>query len=400
MVLASMFRNAAKPENAAVSHHPEAPTGRRAIVMLRGTAIAPDPRVERTARWAAEAGWRVTAVGWDREGSNPLEERREGYEVLRIRVRARFCVGIRNLIPLLVWQLKLLFWLWKRRSRFQIIKASDLDTALPAIFVAKLFRKRLLYDIHDFYAESRYVPRTLQGLVRRLETWVVRHADAVMLPSEIRTAQLRGTIPKRLAILYNTPQPIAEDLLDRIEPRCAFRIAYVGILSKMRGLLQLLEVLERRPEWELEIAGYGVDHPLIQQKLRQLPNITLHGRVPAEESLAIYSRAHVIICTYDPSVPNHRLTSPNKLAEALMLGKPLIVAEGTSIDQIVKKHGLGLVVPYGNVGQLEAAFATIASRSADVRREFAVRARSLYHEKYSWSAVREVFTELLRTISN
>jgi glycosyltransferase involved in cell wall biosynthesis len=106
------------------------------------------------------------------------------------------------------------------------------------------------------------------------------------------------------------------------------------------------------------------------------------------------------MCTYDPALPNHRLTSPNKLGEALMLGKPLIVAAGTGVDQIVKEHRLGTVVSYGDADQLEQALAEIASWSADDRSEFAARGRRLYREKYSWAAMRDVFTEVLTSLAD
>jgi polysaccharide pyruvyl transferase WcaK-like protein/glycosyltransferase involved in cell wall biosynthesis len=369
-----------------------------AIVMLRGTPVAPDPAVEKGARWATDAGWQVKVVAWDRDGTHLPLERRNGYEVVRIGIRAGFGVGLRNLAPLVAWQCALLWWLLTHARRIDVIKASDFDTVLPAILAATLLRKDYIYEIHDFYADSHHVPRALQKLVGKAEIWAARWAAVVLLPSESRIVQLAGCTPKRLAIICNTPEPVNGVQLYGSADTSEFLIGYVGVLSKLRGLRELLSVLERNPDWKLEIGGYGVDHPMIERQLRALPNVKFHGKVSIKQSLDIYSRAQVIICTYDPSVPNHRLASPNKLAEALMLGKPLITAEGTSVDKFVKMYDLGAVVPYGDCHALENALSFVASWSPETRSAFARRARQIYEEKFSWSAMRQRFIGVLSDV--
>ncbi len=303
---------------------------------------------------------------------------------------------MRNFLPLIVWQVRLLLWLWQNRTSYAVVKASDLDTALPGLLVAKLFGKPFLYDIHDFYADSRYVPAPLIRAVRTLEKWVASQADVLILPDQCRLDQVRGCRSRRILIIYNTPGAISVDPRASIQiPAEAFRIGYVGILSKRRGLLALLDVMTRRPEWRLELGGYGTDDPEIERKITELPNVIFHGRVSFADAIEIYSRANVILCTYDPAVPNHRYSSPNKLAEALMLGKPLIVAEGTNIDAIVRDSQLGLCVPYGDARALERALASISSWDADETQVFVRRAQTLYEEKYSWNAMRDSFLHML-----
>jgi glycosyltransferase involved in cell wall biosynthesis len=368
--------------------------------MLGGTPIAPDPRIQNTARWAAGVGWRVTIVGWDRDASHPPFEHRSDYDIVRIPVEASFCAGMRNLLPLLLWQLRLLGWLWRRRSEYAAIKASDLDTVLPALLIAKLFHKRLLYDIHDFYADSRYVPAAIAPAVRRIERFAASRADVLILPDRSRLDQVRGCRIRRVEIVHNTPEPLPDrpaGLEYSRQPR--FTLGYVGLLSKCRGLLALLEVMAHRPEWTLEIAGYATDHPLIERQLGELPNVIFRGKVSFEDAIGIYSRANVVLCTYDPAVPNHRYSSPNKLAEALMLGKPLIVAEGTNIDRVVNECQLGLVVPYGDVPALDRALAQIASWDEQAAGDFSRKARSLYAERYSWNAMRDRFVRLLADLA-
>jgi glycosyltransferase involved in cell wall biosynthesis len=201
-------------------------------------------------------------------------------------------------------------------------------------------------------------------------------------------------------VIYNTPEMTALPTSDaELSPVGEFSIGFVGVLSTVRGLKTLFDVLERRPHWRAHIAGYGTDDLTIERKLKDLPNISFHGKVSFSEALKIYSQSNVILCTYDPTVPNHRYSSPNKLAEALMLGKPLIVALGTNVDRVVEAKNLGCVVPYGDVSALESALASIASWTPDTARRFAERARALYFQEYSWQSMGRAFTKLLDDIA-
>ena len=40
----------------------------RRVVLLRSNPVNPDPAVERIASVLADIGWKVTIVGWDRNG--------------------------------------------------------------------------------------------------------------------------------------------------------------------------------------------------------------------------------------------------------------------------------------------------------------------------------------------
>ena len=47
---------------------------KRNVAILRTTAIDPEPRVEKTAKWLQKAGFRVTIFGWDREGTSKSKD--------------------------------------------------------------------------------------------------------------------------------------------------------------------------------------------------------------------------------------------------------------------------------------------------------------------------------------
>lgn len=351
------------------------------VTICRSTPIAPDPRVERAAATLAASGISVIVVGWDRGWNLPPNEGREGYVVVRIPLTAPFGGGLRNLLGVLRWQVSLFVWLLKHCNLYAIIHACDLDTAIPAFFIAKICRKSFVLDIFDSYADAFRVG-PFYRIIRWLEALVAAQADAVIIADEVRRNQLRNVRPKRLVVTYNSPPDLYSEL-DRREEKEGFRIVYVGLLDVTRGLLTLLDVMVLHPDWTLDLAGFGVDERRIAERARNLQNVRFHGRVDYKQALQLMAAADVMIATYDPSVPNHRYSSPNKLFEAMMLGKPIVVARGTHTDELVEQYGCGIVVPYGDVRALNAALDRLAS-DPDLRQALGQAGRRAYETCYHW----------------
>lgn len=289
------------------------------------------------------------------------------------------------------WQTALLGWLIRNRNTYDIIHACDFDTIFPALISKNLWGKKLVYDIFDFYADMlRATPHGLKRIIRKIDLHAVDRADAVIIADDSRREQISGSHPRRLEIIYNSP----EDQIVTLEANSnhlpsgeSFGIAYVGNLQVERGLLELIEVLRLHPEWSLDLAGFGGDEARILAVASKLPNVTWHGKVPYQQALELEFHADVIVATYSPQIPNHRFSSPNKLFEAMMLGKSVIVARGTNMDRIVEHENCGIVVEYGNSSALEAALALLQHDPA-VRQKYAKQARKAYENTYNWTIMK------------
>jgi glycosyltransferase involved in cell wall biosynthesis len=360
------------------------------VLICRSNPVAPDPRVEKEARCLSMAGYSASVLGWDRSGLLPTRDRIDCVEVLRRRIRAGYARGLMNLLPLLRWQVDLLKWLLCSRGRYDLIHACDFDTILPALFYKVLYKKKVIYDIFDFYADHlRATPERIKRLIRLLDFWAIEHADAVILVDDARHLQIAGAHPQQVVVIYNSPEDISATLTpNQVSHDSGLRLSYVGLIQVERGLLQVLEVMSCHPEWTLELAGFGGDEAIILERARELPNVKWHGRVPYHISIELSARADVLFALYDPCIPNHRFSSPNKVFEAMMLSKPLVVARGTNMDRIVEQADAGLVVEYGDVAALENAFLRL-EKEPDYRLRLGRNSRRVYEQKYSWNAAQE-----------
>lgn len=104
-----------------------------------------------------------------------------------------------------------------------------------------------------------------------------------------------------------------------------------------------------------------------------------------------------MVATYDLKILNHRFASPNKIFEAMMLAKPVIVARGTNMDRIVEQWGYGLVVTYEDERELEEAFCKLESHPT-LRKEFGKRARTAYESQFAWSKMESGLYNIYRDV--
>jgi glycosyltransferase involved in cell wall biosynthesis len=369
------------------------------VIFLRSNPVAPEPRVEKAAEALFLNGYDVIILAWDRTCSFPIDEIREYAVIHRFLLIAPFGSGLKNILNLLKWNFYIFSFLYRNRKSYQIIHACDFDTIFPALINKFLFKKKVIYDIFDFYADSReIVPRFLREFIRKIDMWAIGKADAVILADESRKVQISGSCPKKIEYIYNSPEELLNNNITSYNNNYALKIAYVGILFKVRGLFEMLETIEKHPEWSLTLAGFGGDEDSISEYARKLPNVKFYGTIPYNDALKLYSEADVMFATYDPSLPNHRYSSPNKLFEAMMLGKPIIVCKGTGMDTIVEKYNLGFVVTYGDTHQLERVLKEISAWDSNFKEQFKGKVNSVYENLFSWKIMLERLINLYRDL--
>lgn len=373
----------------------------RQVLILRSNPIAPDPRVEKTAQALSDAGLSITMLCWDRTGALDKEEARSYGTIHRLKIPAPYSRGIQNLPSLMRFELGLLRWLLKNHRSFDMIHACDFDTILPALIVSKVMGKRLVYDIFDFYSDMlRATPEILKQIIRVVDYWAIGKVDAVILADDARMRQIGSANPRRVVVIYNSP-PDSRDSVNLRDwdkfSTYSLRIAFIGLLHIERGLLELLEVMDRHPEWLLDLAGFGGDELEILEKAQRLSNVRVHGRVSYEKAMALNARSDILIATYDPGIRNHRFASPNKLFEAMMLGLPIVVASGTNMDRIINETGAGLIVRYSDTDELEAALIGLASDPA-LRLRLGLAGRAAYEARYHWDIMRSRLVQLYSEI--
>lgn len=359
------------------------------IAFIHNTEIELDSRTQKEIYSLNANGHEVLFCGWNKE-KNVSNEKKEldlrgtKYTFENICVKVKKRAGLKeNLVPLIRYFFRLSLWLYRNRKEYTAIHACNMDTAFLALFFAKLFKKKIVYDIYDDYADSHVAGERLHKILKCIDAFVIKNVDVVIICSEKRMEQLATTDAKKIVIIHNTPDIKCVDRnLMPISKGNKTRLVYVGNLDDTRYLRELISVVKKHAEWELHIGGGGVLESEIRKEAGTSSNIFFYGRLSYEQALSLEKQCDILPALYIPELKNHKYAAPNKFYEALYLGKPVIMFKNTGVDDLVEKYQSGKVINYSEAA-LENAISDIANEITKWRfKEKDIK--KIYSEFFSW----------------
>ena len=104
-----------------------------------------------------------------------------------------------------------------------------------------------------------------------------------------------------------------------------------------------------------------------------------------DEVLKLEDKCDILFATYNPDVPNHKYSAPNKVYEAMALGKPIVVCKDTGVDDIVVNNKIGFSIKYN----AQEFYEVIKSIDYKEYEEISSRCKILYKTKHSWDIMKE-----------
>lgn len=375
------------------------------IVLIRATEVMPDPPVEKMANTLISHGHSVTILAWDR--SNTYAERgsikklaNSETEIVHFGIPAKYSGGIKaNFKGLLLFQMRIIRWLFRHRREYDAVHAFDFDTGFASMICCKLLRKKLIYHVLDYYAEGHILPgRLLNSIIEFFEIRVINSANATVICTEKRKEQIRKASPRKLYVIHNTPDSVQQMDTSFQVNGCTgkLKLVYVGVLSRMRLLKEIVEVVSKMDDVEMHIGGFGEYEDWMQKAAEQYSNVFFYGKLQYSETLALEKQCDIMMAVYDPSIRNHKYAAPNKFYESIMLGKPIIMAYDTGHDDIITKNDIGILTEYSESGIRDAIYALEKRRNE--WNDMGKRAMNLYNSNYSWTIMTERIEEMYRNL--
>lgn len=345
----------------------------------------------------SENGYSVKILAWDVRGEKAKIEQIKGCKIHNFRFKVRNRVMLYLSHFMVWWPYVFLFLL---RDDSNIFQPYNFFVLIPTLLAKIIKRRKLVYDLADFCSEA--LPPTVPNFVRGLLSWLERFclflgADAVIIVDEHRRKHLEGVRVKRLEIVMNCPRGLSDKFEIR-KKRSAFIVYYGGWLSERRGLRQLIRAIHGLDDVELIVAGFGPDEWKLKLLFDAARNVDYVGMVNYEKSIEYTSEADVVFAFYDPRIPINRLASPNKLFDAMMCGKPVIVnSEAIPAANIVRKVSCGLIVPYDDVHQLRDAILEL-KENRNLWTKFGENGREAFEREYNWKEMEHRLLRLYRNI--
>jgi glycosyltransferase involved in cell wall biosynthesis len=256
----------------------------------------------------------------------------------------------------------------------------------------------VVYDARDIYLEARNLAMS-SGLTRWLAAraergWAARSGRVITVNdayADVMAERLRVTRPlvvMNCSYRYTPAEPRERRFHERFGLDPAERIVlYHGGLFPHRGVEELMDALTKVEGTTLVLMGYGVLEPEFRERAGRVPyagRIQLMNAVPPAELLDWVACADVVGMPIQASTLNHRLTTPNKLFEAMAAGVPSVVSDLPGMAAIVRETRCGTLVDPANVEEIAAAIRGIVGLSEADWQAWRRRCLDAAHDRYNW----------------
>ena len=362
---------------------------KNSVIIVKTSPLPSDGRSARTAAELQRAGYQITTLVWERDTRQSSDSSRTKYRQIKLRIKAPVSNSLRVLAYWPFWWCFEFFWLC--RAKWDVLHAINVDTIVPAIIVAKIKKKPVIYELFDIYEDALAMPRFLRRICLLVDKIFMRLADAVILPDEVRIAELQGVPNSNIVIIYNSPSEYGQDSASRYDRQDdVFTLCFAGLLHRRRrlNLDKVVLAISDMDKVRLVVAGYGDQIDEIKAWSRKHKGKIMYlGPFHYTESVKLTMESDAVVLLYDPAVPQNKFASPNKLFEAMMCGKPVIISKGTTMGEIVEKHNCGLVVDCRNVEEIKKAITVLTDQPA-LYGKLGANGRKAYQADYRWEVMK------------
>ncbi len=334
---------------------------KKSIVFVRASNYDCTPAILRAIEASAEYFSRIEVLDWSRTGENQVNQSC----VSALKISSFFRVAPQRSFKVVLYTLWYQWWLfWKLLfGRYDVVQVCDIMSGVPAIMATLFTGAKLVYDIRDPFALCYRFPGMVSKIAYFVDWLVMSRSCKFVLPTRRYMSYLGrwGKSSREIFVIPNTckdhyeflPEP-DRNVIPVRRPGYV-RLAYLGYLDVSRGSQWLLDFCsDQANKTELIVAGNCRSQELID-KIKGTPNVYYVGRLSYNDCWALMKDVDGITVFYDPSIPVNRVLDPTKFYESMMVGTPVLISKGMSLDSEVRENDLGLIVEHGNIEGLKLA---------------------------------------------
>ena len=292
-----------------------------------------------------------------------------------------------------------------------IYAMGPLSSGLPAIIVGFLLSKKVVVKVTGDYAweQARNLGSTEIGIdefqkqnlsgkigwLKKIEKFVCQKAAKVIVPSQYLKKIVSGWEVKenKIEVIYNAFEPKLTDL-----PKDKDLIISIGRLVPWKGfdtLINLmLELLEKNPNFRLEIYGSGPQKETLEKSITNLnlKNKTIIKDISHDELMLKLTNAEIFVLNTGYEGLSHTIL------EAMAAGTPVITTNIGGNPELIKDGENGLLVEYNNKEQLKQAILKLHG-SSELRQKFVENSKEVL-KKFTLAEMINKTAAVLQKITN
>lgn len=247
------------------------------------------------------------------------------------------------------FNLQLFFYLLPAKA--DILWSNDLDTLLANYWIARLRRKKLVYDSHEYFTESVYKKRS-RAVWQRIERSLFPKLKNVLTVSDSLKHIYENAYGVPVTVLRNVPlleEPQPGAAVAAIPPGKKILVMQGMGINEHRGAEEAVGTLRWLPgEFQLYFIGGGTLWNVLQRlvassglsdRVRFIPSL------PYPEMMTYTRAAFLGLILEKTSVSDHhRYALPNKFFDYLQAGIPVLSTRVVEVERLIREYDVGDVV--------------------------------------------------------
>jgi glycosyltransferase involved in cell wall biosynthesis len=271
------------------------------------------------------------------------------------------------------------------------------DSIIIAIYLKLIKKKKIVYDVHEYYKDSLSEMPTQRKLfyfptLYLIEPLFLKYVDAVITADE-GIKEIYAPINKKVYSVPNFPSKNVFETKDKIKLYENFdTVLYVGGLAEIRGIYNLIKAIEKvskiNPQIKLVLIGKGVE--IFENKCREYVKtnnlaqyIDFLGTIPHSEIAKYINASAIGTVLLFPTPRFNKTPYPVKLFEYMICGKPVLASALPSMGKIVKEANCGILVDPLNVDEIAEGIIYLLDHPREAKR-LGYNGRFAVENKFSW----------------
>lgn len=245
------------------------------------------------------------------------------------------------------------------------------------------------------------------GVMAKLKTWSLKHADAVVVNSSATYQEAKKLYDAKeypiipMGVDVEELQPVEKQAKNDGDP---LRLLFVGRLSEEKGVQYLIEAISHLvasgKKVQLTIAGSGPKEAFLKDQVHQHKledSITFVGWVAHDKFPELFSKNDVFVGPSIVSDKGWQEAFGLVFAESIALNTPAIGTTTGGIKDIIKDEKNGLLVSPRDANALAAAITRFID-SPDLVTKLTVGARDDIKKRFAWNVTMAGYVSIFENL--
>lgn len=266
----------------------------------------------------------------------------------------------------------------------------DPELLIAGVLIKILTFKKVIYDAHEDYEKQLLSKGWIRPALRKPLAYVIRSIEKISckIYDFIITAGLHTKIKfpdEKSTVIANYP-PVEFIPEIKVKRNSVMKLIYAGGISKDRGILIMLEVMQllRDKNIELHLLGDIQDTYLITS-FETMGNVKYHGCLPWNDVNRYLADADMGLILFQPSPAYYDMSGDNviKLFEYMLAELCVLISDFPKLSKLISDLGCGLSVdptdPIQIANKIEYLY-----NNAELRKQMGIIGRKAVLDKYNW----------------